>query len=75
VLFGNGESRKQILARSKWALSQSRNKWSNDTRDLIEILFSLYPDIKEGYEIVDQMRQIMNKKIEKVVARTKLAQW
>ena len=75
MLFGNGESRKQIVAKSKWALFQSRNKWNNDTRDRIEILFSLYLDIKEGYEIVDKMRQIMNKKIDKVVARTQLAQW
>ncbi len=73
--FSNGESRKQLLARSKWALSQSKNKWNDEQKTRIKILFKLYPDLKEGYELVNEMRQIMNERIEKSVARLKLAAW
>lgn len=74
-IFSNGESRKQLLARGKWALSQSKNKWNHEQAERIEILFHLYPDLKEGYELVDEMRQIMNLRIEKSIARAKLALW
>ena len=74
-IFSNGESRKQLLVRAKWALSQSRDKWNEEQKERIRVLFNLYPDLKEGYELVDEMRQIMNLKIEKTLARTKLAAW
>jgi len=44
-LFENGDTRKQLLARSRYLLFKSPEKWSESQKLRAEILFREYPDL------------------------------
>lgn len=74
-MLSNGDTKKQLLARSRHLLYKSPNKWTSDQQQRAELLFSLYPEIKQAYVLTNQLRAIYNQHIVKEVAMTKLAQW
>lgn len=47
--FENGDSLKQLLARSRYLLYKSREKWTLAQRRRVHILFTEYPDLKIAY--------------------------
>ena len=49
--LSNGDTLKQLLARSRYLLYTSSNKWTRTQVERAEILFELYPDIKKAYQI------------------------
>lgn len=73
--FVNGDSMKQLLARSRYLLFKSPNKWSNSQKIRAQILFAQYPDIQKAYSLTHQLRLIFNLTKDKRVAYTKLAHW
>ncbi|CAH0168413.1 hypothetical protein SRABI04_01192 [Chryseobacterium sp. Bi04] len=73
--FENGDTRRQLLARSRYLLYKSREKWSESQRLRAAILFTQYPDLEKAYHLTDGLRKIYNQKITKSVAMTKLAHW
>lgn len=75
VLFDNGDTRKQLLARSRYLLYKSQEKWSSTQKARAEILFTEYPDLKKAYNLTNQLRIIYNTSTNKNVAMTKLAHW
>ena len=46
-LLTNGDTVKQLLARSRYLLYKSREKWTINQEERAQILFELYPDIKD----------------------------
>ena len=66
---------KQLLARSRYLLFKSSNKWTTNQKNRAEILFELYPDIKKAYSLTNFLRLIFSKTKTKGVAFTKLAKW
>ncbi|MCC9061901.1 transposase [Flavobacterium sp. F-30] len=48
-LLSNGDSVKQLLARSRYLLYKSREKWTQNQQERAQMLFELYPDIKIAY--------------------------
>lgn len=74
-ILSNGDTKKQLLARSRHLLYKSPNKWTSDQQQRAELLFSLYPEIKQAYILANRLRAIYNQRIVKEVAMTKLAQW
>jgi transposase len=75
TLFANGDSIKQLLARSRYLLFKSIEKWTDKQAERARILFSQYPDIKEAYSLTHSLRMIFTKNNNKSIAYTKLAQW
>ena len=73
--FDNGDTKKQLLARSRYLLFKSPEKWSVTQKQRAKILFAQYPDIKEAYSLTHQLRLIFSKTKDKAVAYTKLAHW
>lgn len=73
--FVNGDSKKQLLARSRYLLFKSPNNWSNSQKARAQILFAQYPDIQKAYSLTHQLRMIFNLTKDKGVAYTKLAHW
>ena len=73
--FENGDTKKQLLARSRYLLFTSAEKWSQSQKQRATILFAQYPDIKEAFSLTHQLRLIFSKTKEKAVAYTKLARW
>jgi len=75
VLFSNGDTRKQLLARSRYLLFKSADKWSKSQKERAKILFAQYPDIHKAYSLTHSLRMIFSLTKEKGVAYTKLARW
>lgn len=71
----NGDTTKQLLARSRHLLYKSPDRWTENQYQRAELLFRLYPDLRTAYHLTDNLRKIYNHKIEKPVAMTKLALW
>ena len=74
-LLANGDSVKQLLARSRYVLYKSREKWTENQNERAQLLFGLYPDIKTAYYLSQQLRGIYNNNNDKHIAMTKLAHW
>lgn len=75
ILLSNGDSHKQLLARSRYLLFKTPDKWTENQIQRAEILFKEYPDIKKAYQLACGLTNIYNQKIEKGIALTKMAHW
>lgn len=74
--LSNGDTKTELLTRSRGLLSMSRDKWSESQKIRARLLFGLYQKIKEAYDIVDSLRSIFrNKNLDRDQAREKLHQW
>jgi len=73
--FDNGDTKKQLLARSRYLLFKSAEKWTGSQRQRAKILFSQYPDIYQAFNLTHALRLIFSKTKDKAVGYTKLAQW
>ncbi|WP_239761010.1 ISAon1 family transposase [Tenacibaculum finnmarkense] len=79
-ILENGETKRQLLARSRFTLFKSQEKWTENQKERAVILFNLYPEIKKAYESIrfilsQALKSVFESKIGKDVARTKLALW
>lgn len=71
----NGDSKKQLLARSRYLLFKSAEKWTIKQKERATLLFDLYPDIKQAYWLTHSLRLIFTHTKNKGVAYTKMAKW
>lgn len=74
-LLVNGDSKKQLLARSRHLLFKSAEKWTKKQKERANILFEMYPDIHKAYKLTHQLRMIFSHTKNKGIAYTKLAGW
>ena len=74
-IFENGDSLKQLLARSRYLLFKAKSKWTPSQIHRGEILFRLYPQLETAYNLSIQLGNIFQTTKDKRVAFTKLAQW
>jgi len=73
--FDNGDTKKQLLARSRYLLFKSPEKWTETQKKRARILFAQYPDIYKAFSLTHKLRLIYSKTHDKAVAYTKLARW
>ena len=74
--LSNGDTLKELLARGRYALFKSPEKWTASQRERIDLTFSLYPDIKDAYWLSQHLRAIFsNRKSTADTARLNLARW
>ena len=71
----NGDTKKQLLARSRYLLFKSAEKWTPKQKERAKLLFGPYPDIKQAYWLVHGLRMIFTNTKDKGVAYTKMAKW
>ena len=71
----NGDTHKQLLARSRYLLFKSKTKWTASQIWRAELLFKHYPKLEQAYELAQQLGHIYHNTKEKGVAFTKLARW
>ncbi|WP_449756619.1 ISAon1 family transposase [Flavobacterium xueshanense] len=57
----NGDTLKQLLARSRYFLYKNKSKWSKNQIDRAALLFELYPDIEKAYNLAQDLRNIFEK--------------
>lgn len=73
--YPNGDTRKELLIRSRYLLFKSVDKWTDRQKQRAEILFEEYPDIKKAYGLCHSLRMIFSKKTIKDAARLSMAKW
>jgi len=70
----NGDSYKQLLARSRHLLAKDSKKWTNNQKERANILFREFPEIKRMYNHVMTFRHIYENK-SKEIARQHFIDW
>jgi transposase len=75
ILYENGDSKKQLLARSHYVLFKSPSNWSERQKIRANILFREFPSIKHSYYLAMQFRAWYENKTTKEEARDKLQDW
>ena len=75
VTYSNGETMRQILARSKHTLMMSSNKWTDIQRHRVNILFRHYPVLRNAYDLAMDLRKIFNTKTTPTKAMKKMNEW
>ena len=71
----NGDTPKQLLARSRYLLFKRKEQWSPSQIHRSEILFRYYPKVEHAYKLAQQLGSIYQTVKDKGVAYTKLAGW
>ena len=74
-ILENGDTNKQLLARSRYLLFKPQNKWTPKQLQRAELLFNKYPDIKTAYDLSQELKRVYQNSKTKGIAFTKLAQW
>ena len=75
-MLSTGDTLVELLTRCRCALTQTPDKWSERTKERMDLLFRLYPKIKESYDIVNKLRAIFRStSLDRDAARVKLHGW
>ena len=74
-LLENGDTKRQLLARSRYLLFKPKYKWTESQKIRAQLLFELYPNIQKAYKLAMDLRAIYEKNTDKNIARVKLAKW
>lgn len=75
VTYPNGDTKKELLARSRYLLFKSADKWTRSQKDRADILFMEYPELKIAYGLSHSLRMIFSKNTVKDAARLSMARW
>jgi transposase len=75
TVFRNGDTARQLLARCRYLLFKSPEKWTERQKLRAEILFEQYPDLQQAYSLTHSLRMIYAKNTVKDAARLSLARW
>lgn len=74
-ILSNGDTLKQLLARSRYLLYKHEQNWTPDQAKRAAILFERYPDIKKAYDLTQNLAWIFTNTTDKIYAYTRLAKW
>lgn len=74
-IFENGDTRKQLLARSRHLLFKPETKWHSSQKARAQILFNEYPDIEKAYHLSMACRNIYETAKTIDVADEMLTEW
>lgn len=74
-ILANGDTLKQLLARSRYLLYKANNKWTENQLKRADILFERYPDLEKAYKLCQNLSWIFNSTKDKTSALMRLAKW
>ena len=73
--FSNGDTMKQLLARSRYLLFKPYNEWTISQRERAAILFNEYPEIKKAYNFSMYFRGIFETAKTRENAEKRFKEW
>lgn len=73
--YENGDTKKELLARSRYLLFQFPSQWKDSQKRRAEILFREFPDLHKAYKLSLHFRSIYESKKEPENIRPKLRAW
>ena len=71
----NGETKPQVMARSRHIMLMHKSKWNEQQKSRAAILFRMFPKLEKAYDIYLELVDIFNKKSKPGAARLNLARW
>jgi len=71
----NGDTLKQLLARSRYLLFKRESKWTPSQHRRAELLFRYYPSLEEAYKLAMKLGEIYHTVKDKGIGFTRLAKW
>lgn len=71
----NGDTKKELLARSRYLLFKSAEKWTDTQKQRAAILFEQYPKLRTAYSLSHSLRMIFARNTIKDAARLSMAKW
>jgi len=74
-ILSNGDTLKQLLARSRYLLFKHHSKWTTVQQQRAEVLFDRYPELKRAYQLSIGLGNIFKLCKSKEHAFKKLALW
>ncbi|MDR3642978.1 MAG: transposase [Candidatus Doudnabacteria bacterium] len=74
-IFSNGDTKKQLLARSRYLLFKTQSNWGKQQKERGEILFAEFPKIKEAYNLSMMFRTCYENSQNITEAKEELTQW
>lgn len=74
-VLSNGDTLKQLLARSRYLLFKHHSKWTESQKTRAELLFPRYPELKKAYDLAIRLGDIFRVCKSKEHAFKKLALW
>lgn len=74
-LMPNGDTLKQLLARSRYLLYKNNSKWTENQAQRATVLFEKYPDLEQAYKLCQNLSWIFNQTKDKTSALIRLAKW
>lgn len=75
VSYENGDTKKQLLARSRYLLFKPQNKWERQQKERAVILFREYPLLEEAYRLSMMFRSCYEHSRTMAEAREKFQTW
>ena len=73
--MANGETKPQIMSRSRHIILMHKSKWNEQQQARATILFQMFPELEKAYNLYLKLVDIFNKKSIPGVARLDLARW
>ena len=75
ITYMNGDSKKQLLARSRYLLFKPKSKWTDSQAERAFILFHEFPELKTAYMSSLMFRNIFETAQSRENAKTQLETW
>lgn len=75
IRYDNGDSKKELLARSRYLLFKPSDKWTPSQKERAKILFAEFPELQQAYGLSHSLRMILAKNTIKDAARLSMAKW
>lgn len=74
TLLSNGDTPKQLLARSRYVIARKPNDWTENQKQRASLLFKRYPLLEQAYKHTLEFRNIYEQTL-KSTARDRFNQW
>jgi transposase len=75
TIYANGDTKKQLLARSFYLLFKSPNYWTARQKERATILFKVFPELEHAYHLAMLFRGCYEQKQTVQQAKVRLDQW
>lgn len=75
VIHTNGDTDRQLLARSRYLLFKPEGKWHDSQKQRAALLFKKYPNLRHAYNLAMVFRSFYEHCTNKVSAKEKLDAW
>ncbi|MBU0769687.1 MAG: transposase [Proteobacteria bacterium] len=74
-IYDNFDTKKQLLARSRYLLFKPKNKWTESQKERAAILFEVYPELKKAYDLSMWFRGIYEYSKTLDMAKKRMEEW